>query len=279
MDYKTVLTALAKGDVEDGVLEPALAFAEAHAAHLEALCYGVDHAYPTYHYGGASLEILQQSQDKARDEALEMRKAVAAAIESAGVEGTARAVVAGLSGVADVLSDRGRLADLAVLTQGGEDERPRLHELAFEGALFAAQLPVLLVPRGGRVAPWPERVAVGWDDGPQALAAIRAALPLLKKAETVDIVIVDPPRHASEAPDPGHDLSLMLSRHGVTTEIVVLARTLPRISDMLMRHATDSSADLVVMGAYGHSRFQQTVLGGTTRRMLSETTVPLFMAR
>jgi nucleotide-binding universal stress UspA family protein len=147
-----------------------------------------------------------------------------------------------------------------------------------EGALFLAHLPVLLVPRGGGVDPWPERIVVGWDDGPQALAAIRAALPLLKKAKTVDIVVVDPPRHSTERPDAGHDLSLALARHGVSTEIVILARTLPRISDTLLRHATDTSAGLVVMGAYGHSRFQQTVFGGTTRWMLSESPLPLLLA-
>ena len=59
----------------------------------------------------------------------------------------------------------------------------------------------------------------------------------------------------------------------------MLPRTLPRISDMLVRHATDTGAGLVVMGAYGHSRFQQTVFGGTTRRMLSESPIPLLLAR
>jgi len=278
MEYKTILTAVTKGDMDDGVLEPVMAFSQAHDAHLEALCYGVDHAYPAYHYGTVSLEILQKSQDRAREEALEVRRWAGAAIEKAGIEGTARAVVAGLAGIGDVLADRGRLADIAVLTQDNENERPRLHEMITEGALFLAHLPVLLVPRGGAVNPWPERIVVGWDDGPQALSAIRAALPLLKRAKAVDIVVVDPPRHTAERPDPGHDLSLTLSRHGVSTEVVMLARTLPRISDMLLRHAADTSAGLVVMGAYGHTRFQETVFGGTTRRMLAETDVPLFLA-
>jgi nucleotide-binding universal stress UspA family protein len=199
-------------------------------------------------------------------------------MEKAGNEGTARAVVAGLAGIGDVLADRGRLADIAVLTQDKVDDHPRLHEMITEGALFLAHLPVLLVPRGGTVDPWPERVVIGWDDGPQALSAVRAAVPLLQKAKAVDIAVVDPPRHASDRPDPGQDLSLTLSRHGVSTEVVVLARTMPRVSDMLLRHATDTSAGLVVMGAYGHTRFQETVFGGTTRRMLAETDVPLLLA-
>ncbi len=204
MDYKTILTAVAKGDQDDRVLEPVLEFSQAHGAHVEALCYGIDHAYPAYHYGTVSLEVLQRSQDKAREEALEVRRWASGAIEAAGAEGTARAVVAGLAGIGDVLADRGRLADIAILAPGREDDRPRLHEMIFEGALFQAHLPVMLVPRGGKVEPWPERIVVGWDDGPQALAAIRAALPLLKRAGTVDIVVVDPPRHEADLPDPGH---------------------------------------------------------------------------
>lgn len=278
MDYKTILTALTSDDMDDGILEPAKAFALAHGAHLEALCYGIDHAYPAYHYGTASLEILQQSQDKARDEALEVRRWAADTIESGGVEGTARAVVAGLAGIGDVVADRGRLADVAILTRSRDDDRPQLHEMIVEGALFHAHLPVLFVPRGVPMEPWPRRIVVGWDDGPQALAAIRAALPLLVKAETVYIVVVDPPRHDNARPDPGHDLSQVLSRHGVSAEVVVMPRTLPQISDVLLRQATDNSAGLVVMGAYGHSRFQETVFGGTTRRMLVEAKVPLLLA-
>lgn len=279
MGYKTILTAVAADDVEDDSLGPVTEFADAHGAHLEALCYGIDHAYPAYHYGGISHDVLQASQEKARHEAVEVRKAVSAAIDASGVEGTARAVIAGISGIGDVLADRGRLADLAMLMQASEEESPRLHDMIVEAALFAAHLPVLLIPRGVSVTPWPKRIIVGWDDGAQALAAVRAALPLLKQAETVSIVIVDPPRHASEHADPGHDVSLMLSRHGVPADIVVLARTLPSVSEMLMRQATDTRADLLVMGAYGHSRFRETVFGGTTRRMLTESTVPLLLAR
>ncbi len=278
MAYKTVLTAVTMGDVADGMLTPVTEFAEAHGAHVEALCYGIDRAYPAYHYGSASLEVLQQSQDKAREEALAVRKEVGAALEASGVESTARAVVAGLSGVADVLADRGRLADIAILGQSPIDDRPRLHEMIIEGALFAARLPVLVVPRGEKAAPWPERIVVAWDDGPEALAAVRGAMPLLQRSGQVDIVVVDPPRHSQDSPDPGHDVSLMLSRHGVKTEVVMLPLTLPRVSDALLRYATDTSAGLIVMGAYGHSRFQQTVFGGTTRRMLGESLTPMLMA-
>ena len=73
-------------------------------------------------------------------------------------------------------------------------------------------------------------------------------------------------------------LCQMLVRHGVKAEVSVLARSLPRVSDVLARHVTDVDAGLMVMGAYGHSRFREAILGGATRNMLEKATVPVLMA-
>ncbi len=107
--------------------------------------------------------------------------------------------------------------------------------------------------------------------------AIRAALPLLKKANSVRVTVIDPPRHGHERSDPGGPLSVFLARHGIKVEIDVLGKSLPRVSDVLLRHAADKDADLVVMGAYGHSRFREAILGGATRDMLEEAKLPVFM--
>jgi nucleotide-binding universal stress UspA family protein len=73
-------------------------------------------------------------------------------------------------------------------------------------------------------------------------------------------------------------LSQFLARHGVKAEIDVLSKTMPRVSDVLMRHVSDVNADMIVMGAYGHSRFREAILGGATRSMLEKATVPVLMA-
>jgi nucleotide-binding universal stress UspA family protein len=70
----------------------------------------------------------------------------------------------------------------------------------------------------------------------------------------------------------------MLVRHGVKAEVSVLARTMPRVSDVLVRHVRDQNADSLVMGAYGHSRFREAILGGATRDMLEMAQVPVFLA-
>mgnify|MGYP003864833597 FL=1 len=70
----------------------------------------------------------------------------------------------------------------------------------------------------------------------------------------------------------------MLVRHGVKAEVAVLARTQTRVSDVLARHALEINADMLVIGAYGHSRLRQAILGGTTRNMLEKAEIPVFMA-
>ena len=73
-------------------------------------------------------------------------------------------------------------------------------------------------------------------------------------------------------------LCQMLVRHKVHADVAVLARTQSRVSDVLARHAADLNADMLVMGAYGHSRFREAILGGATRNMLEQAEVPVFMA-
>ena len=110
------------------------------------------------------------------------------------------------------------------------------------------------------------------------MTAVRRAMPFLTAADSVEITVIDPSPHGPERSDPGGALCQMLTRHGVKAEIAVLARTMPQISDILNRRATEIGADMVVMGAYGHSRFREAILGGTTRDMLEHAEVPVFLA-
>ncbi|MEZ5756087.1 MAG: universal stress protein, partial [Paracoccaceae bacterium] len=146
-------------------------------------------------------------------------------------------------------------------------------------ALFEGQAPVLILPEtGAGHAAAPRRIVIAWNQSAEAMVAVRKALPMLKQADMVNIAVIDPPQHGAERSDPGGMLCQMLVRHGVKAEVSVLARTLPRISEVLARHVRDMNADLLVMGAYGHSRFREAILGGATRNMLEQAEVPVLMA-
>lgn len=111
----------------------------------------------------------------------------------------------------------------------------------------------MVLPNAADITLDPRRVVVAWNDGREALRAVRDALPMLQRADRVHVVVVDPPVHGPNRSDPGGLVSQYLVRHGVTVEIDVLSKTLPRVADVLLRRAQDIDADALVMGAYGHS--------------------------
>jgi nucleotide-binding universal stress UspA family protein len=121
-------------------------------------------------------------------------------------------------------------------------------------------------------------VSIAWNESNESQIAVRAALPYLQAADSVQFVVNAPPTHGPTRSDPGGLLSQYLARQGVRAEIDVLAKTMPRVSDVLLRHAADTKSDLVVMGAYGHTRFREAILGGATRYMLEQTELPVLMA-
>jgi nucleotide-binding universal stress UspA family protein len=138
-----------------------------------------------------------------------------------------------------------------------------LKEKTIEGALFSSGKPVLLLPEGAAPSLSPERVMVAWDSRIEASRAVREALPILKGAQEVRLVLVDPEEsEAAHGQEPGADAALYLARH-----------------DVLGRHAGDMGAQMIVMGAYGHSRLRQRILGGVTRSMIENPPLPIFMAR
>ena len=147
-----------------------------------------------------------------------------------------------------------------------------------EAALFEGRSPVVVLPSNDAPVSHPKQISIAWNESPEALSATRAALPLLQAADMVRVVVVDPPAHGPNRSDPGGMLSQYLARQGVRAEIDVLSKTLPRVSDVLMRHAKDMNIDMIVMGAYGHSRFREAILGGATRHMLENADLPVFMA-
>ena len=155
---------------------------------------------------------------------------------------------------------------------------PRLRSDFPEYVLLNCTRPVLVLPRSGTSADIGRSVTVAWNGSAEAVRAITSAIPLLKQAGRVDLVVFnadgEPDVHGD---DPGADMALFLARHGIKVNVIA-AKSGRDDGDALLSFAADSGADLIVMGAYGHSRFREFLLGGMTRTALSSSPVPLWMA-
>lgn len=278
MAYKSLLTVMTETKPSDAALAQMVALAEAQDAHVEALCLGVDRSQTGYYYAGANALILQETLSRANAEAEEVLDYAKAFLSKSGTRWSAENGVAQIADLGRHVAHRARFSDLVILPQPYGEDRGAEAEPIVEAAMFEGHAPVLIVPDKAQPFSRPGTILIGWNESVEAMRAIRRALPFLKQADLVRIVVIDPPRHGPDRSDPGGMLSQMLARHGVRCEIDVLSKTMTRVSDILNRHASDTEANMIVMGAYGHSRFREAILGGATRNMLEQSSVPVFLA-
>lgn len=277
MEYKTITTFMRDFDVEHETLRAAASMAEARDGHLIAVCMGIDRTQPGAYYAGANAIALQQTLAEAQSEAKAVEQRVRDMLQNWSVSWEEVTVTAQIGAVGPLVSDFTRLCDLTIVQKPYGPHRAVEDIAIVEGALFGSRTPVLVVPPGVTSFA-PRSVVIAWNDSMEALTAIRAALPILSHCDTVNIAIIDPPSHSASRSDPGGSLAEMLSRHGIRADISVLAKTMTRVSDVIVRHVRDIGADAVVMGGYGHSRFREAILGGATRNMLEIAEVPVLMA-
>ena len=278
MAYKTLFSVITDTALAGPVLDQAIAMATALDAHLDVLCMGLDRTQTGFYYAGANALILQETITRAQEEARAVEAHVRKILSASDVRWSLDSGVAQLADMGRHVAQRARFSDLVILPKPYGEKRGVELEPILESAMFDGAAPVLMVPEAGPVLTAPKRILLAWNESDEALAAARTALPLLIGAETVRITVIDPPVHSPTRSDPGGLLSQYLSRHGVNCEIDVLSKTMPRVSDVLMRHAADVQADMIVMGAYGHSRFREAMLGGATRNMLEHAKIPVFLA-
>ncbi|WP_121064621.1 universal stress protein [Chachezhania antarctica] len=278
MAYKSLLTVLTDIRNAAAPLAHVTELAAAWDAHAEALCLGVDRSQVGYYYAGANAMVVQESLTRTQTEAEEIQAHAEDVLGRSDARWSVGHGVCQLVDIARHVAYRARFSDLVLLPKPYGDGCGVELEAVVEAALFDSRAAVLITPPDSTPVTAPGTVLLAWNESDEAIVAARRALPLLQTAQNVRIVVVDPSPHGPERSDPGGMLSQMLARHGVKCEIDVLSKTLPRVSDVLVRHCIDSDADLLVMGAYGRSRLREAILGGSTRSMLEMATIPVFMA-
>lgn len=276
MPFKTVLTGSQLGD---GDLRMAVTLCQEIGAHLSVMAVALAAPPPIGEYAAmASDAWLEERQ--ADIEELKQRAADVSEFLSAQALSTDMATeYQEVAWSAEAIGRRARYADLTIVGPEtlGQD---LLREKTIEGGLFSSGRPMLVVPAGSRPTLRPRKVVVAWDGRLEASRAIREAVDLLVTADDVRVVLVDPKvDETGHGAEPGADVAAYLARHGVKVTVDRLPSQGMSVAEVLSRHAVDAAAELLVMGAYGHSRLRERIFGGTTRSMLANPSVPLFLAR
>lgn len=171
-------------------------------------------------------------------------------------------------------------ADLAVIAGGASASADgEATHAYFSALLLESGRPVLVVPPRARAAWPPRRVLLAWRPTAEAARAAHDALPFLAAAEQVDVLAIDPPGgDRGDGQQPGADIATHLARHGVRANVVVRESQGRQVSSLLLEHAREMPAQLIVAGGYGHSRLREWVMGGVTRELLVSSPVPLLFS-
>jgi nucleotide-binding universal stress UspA family protein len=180
--------------------------------------------------------------------------------------------------MSEALATNARYADLVILGQPDPDDVEGPPNLPEEVTLSCGR-PSLVIPYIGPAATLGRRVTVAWDASREAARAVNDAMPILERAQAVAVVTVNPrERPFGHGEQPGADIALHLARHGIEVEVQRVESRDLDVANTILSHIADRGSDLLVMGAYGHSRLRELVLGGVTRTILHDMTVPVLMA-
>lgn len=277
MHYKTILVHADLSRHAPERLRQAARLAGGHDAHLMGVAAtGVSRAVFPRGYQAHAGSLEASYFEPLRDSAAQALDLVDTVARDVGVSQETRLV---WDLASDALARMARFADLVVVSQYDPDEA--LTEPGWripEYVAITSARPVLVIPCAS--APEPGRhVLVAWNGSRESSAALQAALPLMRRAARVRIVSFRSPDDADLLDDRWQaDLAAYLARHGVEADIVALDQDIDH-GHALLAMAVAEAVDLIVMGCYGHSQFRELFLGGVTRTVLRDTTVPVLIAR
>ncbi len=280
MAYKTVLVHVDQSKHLEARVNIAAKIAMTENAHLiGAAMTGISRFIRDTTIANPMDPAMGPALDKLRDRANTALAAYESMVQKTGVNSYEKHLVD--DEAAGGISLQARYCDLTILGQEDPDEpSPALTSGFPEFVALSSGSPTLIVPSAGRFDTLGERVLVAWNASSEAMHAVRGALPLLRRAKNVDVVVYNAATRIDVYGDePGADIALFLARHGVTVNVrqEEIGSEID-VGNALLSQAATLGSDLLVMGCYGHSRFREMLLGGATRVILESMTLPVLMA-
>ena len=267
---KTIMVHIEADDGQEARLQAAFDLARAFGGHL--VCVQVT-PYAAYALGDPGMGAFPIMPLIEAQEAV--RKAEQTLIEARlQVEGVSWDWISRDGDAADRLAETARLVDVVVMSSGPFTSNAGIRVGVTGDVTIGAPAPVIAVPSASRGLAVTGAALIAWDGSQEAAVALRAALPMLRLAESVDILAVD------EAPGefPAQAAAVYLSRHGIAAEVIARVSDSDSIEAVIRAVLAERRSAWLVQGAYGHSRLIESLFGGVTRGLLGDAPVPLVMA-
>lgn len=273
---KDIIVSLQSGEDGGPAGDYAISLASAFEAHIAGVAFVYAAIIPVSAVGYIPREVIDV---QLRENEAAAKAAIGrfnAAVARTGVSAEPLLLDGDVADASRRFSRIARYFDVAVVGQP-KPEASHVEAMIGESTLFEAGRPVIMVPYVQRAPVRLEKVMVCWDGGGSAARAVGDAMPLLKRARKVEIVIIAHERGKPTEIE-GVDLGRHLARHGLNVAVERIPGGDINVGEALLSRAADSGADLMVMGGYGHSRLREFVLGGVTRSILHSMTVPVLMS-
>ena len=273
---KDIVVNLSVAPAHDVAGDFAGSIAAAFEAHLAGIAFVYEPVPPAVPVRSIPPDILAGLRREKVDAAREAVAKFDQLAQRAGLSFESRMVDTTFVGASDLFGRIARRFDVSVVGQAPPD-RLAPEGLIAEVALFESGRPVVIVPYIQKEALQLDRTMVCWDGSRPAARAIADAMPFLKRAKTIEVVVVAND-HGKGDEIPGADIAHHLARHGLKVEVERIVSPDMDVANTLLSHAADTSADFMVMGGYGHSRLREFILGGATRGILTTMTIPTLMS-
>ena len=271
---KTLLT-IHDADREVDTLDPMIKLSQEIGAHLNIVVLGLIHSVPVtaapgvpaYYFSESNSDLIEACKDRVS----EIEKYVQNEGSSASVSLECRDPAL----VEKTILGHAIFADVAVFANKSV-LGIHSHERAFNGSVLNSGRPALIMGADTKVSTF-KKAMFAWNGTPEAAKAMHHSLSWLGSGAEVNVVIVDPDEYKT-GPNPGDDIAAFLARRNLKVTVDRLPGGQHDASEVLLEHATDIDADLLVMGAYGRSRFSEWLLGGTTSAILEKAKLPVLLA-
>jgi nucleotide-binding universal stress UspA family protein len=277
MTYKTVLVHCDAGKTTPKVVAVAADVAQRFDGRLVGLYARAPFEIPGFYEDGLSMgPLIEAHEERVKADEETSRGFFDKATKGSSVTKEWRAI----DGRADdVFATNARYADLVVVGQTSPDNPFTTPENLPEAVAMASGRPTLVVPHIGAAKPVGKNVMLCWNASRESARAASDAMPFLKAAEKVIILVVEPKiSDGGHGAEPGADAATWLAKQGAKVTVQREIAPDADVGSVILSRAADHDIDLIVMGVYGHSRLREWAMGGASRAMLAAMTVPVLMS-